>query len=52
MCIRDRPYTQPIDLRAGGTVKAWYKENPSLSVAMTYDKIESVPLELVFASSE
>ena len=46
------PYTQPIDLRAGGTVKAWYKENPSLSVAMTYDKIESVPLEVVFASSE
>ena len=45
------PYTQPIDLRAGGTVKAWYKENPSLSVAMTYDKIESVPLEVIYASS-
>ncbi len=45
-------YTEPINLRAGGTVKAWYKENPTLSVEKTYAKIESVPLEVVFCSSE
>ena len=41
-----------IDLRAGGTIKAWYKENPKISVSATYRKIESVPLEVVFASSQ
>ncbi len=45
-------YTEPIDLRAGGTIKAWYKENPTLSITMTYKKIDVVPLEVVFASSE
>ena len=45
-------YTAPFDLRAGGTVKAWYKENPSLSVSQTFAKIESVPVNVLFASSE
>lgn len=45
-------YTAPIDLRSGGKVKAWYKEEPSLSVEMTYPRIESVPLEVVFTSSQ
>lgn len=49
---KGKVYTAPIDLRSGGTVKAWYKENPSMSVTMTYTKIESVPLEVVFASSQ
>ena len=44
-------YTQPINLRAGGTVKAWYKENPSISITQSFAKIESVPLNVVFASS-
>lgn len=44
-------YTKPIDLRAGGTVKAWYKEMPSINVTQTYAKIESVPVNVVFASS-
>lgn len=41
-----------IDLRAGGTIKAWYKENPKISVTATYPKIENVPLQVVFASSQ
>lgn len=45
-------YTAPIDMRAGGTIQAWYKDNPSLKVKMSYAKIESVPLEMVFASSQ
>lgn len=45
-------YTQPIDMRQGGTIRAWYKEAPNMSVTMTYAKVESVPLEVVFASSQ
>ncbi len=45
-------YTEPINLRAGGKVVAGYKENPSLKVEMTYKKIDVVPLEVVFCSSE
>ena len=43
---KGKPYTGAIDLRAGGTVKAWYKENPELTTEMTYARIESVPLEV------
>jgi len=49
---RATTYKEPINMRTGGTIKAWYKENPSMSVTMTYTKIESVPLEVVFASSQ
>ncbi len=45
-------YTQPINLREGGKVVAWYKEDPTLKVEMTYKKIDIVPLEVVFCSSE
>ena len=44
-------YTQPINLRDGSTVTAWYKHNPTLKFTMSYAKIESVPLEVVYASS-
>lgn len=45
-------YTQPIDLREGGVVKAWYKEDPTLTVAQSYAKVESVPLVVSFVSSQ
>ncbi len=45
-------YTEPVDLRAGGTITTWYKENPSMKTSMTFEKIESVPLQVVFASSQ
>ena len=45
-------YTAPIDLRAGGTITTWYKDNPLMTTTMKYDKIESVPLQVLFASSE
>ena len=49
---KGKVYTSPINLRAGGTVKAWYKENPSMSISMSYGKIESVPLEVAYVSSQ
>ena len=41
-----------IDMRGGGTIKAWYKNNPRLSLTATYEKVENVPLQVVFASSQ
>ena len=41
-----------IDMRGGGTIKAWYKNNPQLNVTATYEKVENVPLQVVFASSQ
>ena len=45
-------YTKPIDLSKGGTVTTWYKEVPQLKISMTFDKVDIVPLQVVFASSE
>ena len=45
-------YTEPFDLRDGGTVTAWYKDNKAVSVSFSYSKIETIPLEVVYASSE
>ena len=43
---------QPIDLAQGGTVTAWYKEQPEIQVTMTFPKIETVATEVIYASSE
>lgn len=45
-------YLEPFDLREGGTVKACYKDNKAVSVSMTFDKLESIPMTVVNASSE
>ncbi len=45
-------YKSTIALRNGGTVTAWYKEKPSIKTTATYAKIESVPLEVISASSQ
>ncbi len=45
-------YQQPFNLRNGGVVRAWYKDNERLSASYEFAKIESVPMEVVFASSE
>jgi beta-galactosidase len=45
-------YTEAINLRNGGTVKAWYADNATLAVEMKYAKIESVPLVVAFCSSQ
>lgn len=44
-------YTGPVSLRQGGAVQAWYKDLPSLKMSRTFAGIESVPLEVVYASS-
>lgn len=43
---------EKLDLRRGGTVVAWYKENPQVKVTMKYAKVENAPLEVVAYSSQ
>ncbi|WP_433902257.1 glycoside hydrolase family 2 TIM barrel-domain containing protein [Sphingobacterium puteale] len=45
-------YKNPFDLRQGGTITAWYQGNEKLKVTQQYSKIETVPMEVVFASSQ
>ena len=45
-------YTEPINLRAGGKLEVWYKDNPSLKFARQFEAITSVPLQVTFVSSE
>ena len=44
-------YNGAIDLRDGGTVKAWTKGNEWLTTTQTFSRIEAIPLKVVYASS-
>ena len=44
-------YTSPVNLREGGTLTAWYKDSPTLRFSRTFDKVEAVPVSILFASS-
>ena len=45
-------YTGPFDLHNGGTVTAWTKNAPKVKATLTFEKIESIPTEVIFTSSE
>ncbi|NGM62504.1 DUF4981 domain-containing protein [Sphingobacterium sp. SGG-5] len=45
-------YGQGFNLREGGKVTAWYKGNERLKTISDFPKIETVPLEVVFVSSQ
>lgn len=49
---KEKPYTEPINLREGGTITAYYARTPELSTCQTYSRIESIPVEVVYCSSE
>ena len=49
---RSHVYTGPVTLREGGVVKAWYADRKKINVSQSFSKIESVPLEVVFCSSQ
>ncbi len=48
----NQEYREPVPLRAGGTVKAWFKGNKDSEVTMKFNKIEKIETTVVFASSE
>lgn len=45
-------YTEPVPMRNGGTIKAWYKDSKDISSTMKFDKIESIQTQVVYASSQ
>lgn len=45
-------YGEPFSLRADGTIKAWYRDKEELQTVLTFEKLENIPIEVVFASSE
>ena len=45
-------YTGPVGLREGGTISAWTKESDWLVASQSFSRIESIPLSVVFASSQ
>lgn len=45
-------YTQPIDLRQGGTITAFYARTPALTTTQTFERIENIPVEVIYCSSE
>lgn len=47
-----KTYTSAFALRNGGTITAWYADNKELKFTSKLNKIERVPMVVVFASSE
>lgn len=45
-------YTSTFRLREGGEVTAWYEANSKIKTSVVFPRIETVPLSVVFASSE
>ena len=45
-------YAEPFDLHEGGTVYAWYKDCEELTTSAIFERIERVPVEVVYVSSE
>lgn len=45
-------YSTPFNLRTGGVVTAWDKHNDGIKAVSPFAKIETVPLKVVYASSE
>ncbi len=48
---KESSYFMPIQLRDGGTVTAWFKSNPKAKTTAKFEKITTVPLQVVTASS-
>jgi len=45
-------YTGPFNFQQGGTVYAWYEGDEKNPISATFEKIETVPLDVVYVSSE
>ena len=39
-------------MREGGTITAWFKNNPEIKSTKTFNKMESIQTEVIYASSE
>ncbi len=41
-----------VPMRSGGTITAWYKGDEAVKTSATYERVENVPVEVVYVSSE
>ena len=49
---KGKEYTEALNLREGGSLKVWYKDNSKLFFVNQLERIENVPLQVVYASSQ
>lgn len=49
---KETKYTEPFKLRDANTILTWDKNNPNIKVSSKFTKIETIPLQVVFASSQ
>ena len=49
---KPQKYTEPFDFKQGGTVVAWYEKSAAIKTSAAFEKIEKVPVEVVYVSSE
>jgi beta-galactosidase len=45
-------YSQPFEMTGAGNITAWDKTRPALSYSIDFEKLEAVPVKVIFASSE
>lgn len=48
---KTQTYSGPFDLQNGGKLEAWYADQPNMKFSETFEKIEVVPLEVIYTSS-
>ena len=49
---KQQTYSGPFDMREGGMVTAWYKNQPSNKTTSQFERIEAIPVEVIYTSSE
>lgn len=47
-----KEYSQPIQLRNGGTITAWFKDTPGIKTNMSLEKMENIQTQVIYASSQ
>lgn len=45
-------YSEPFDLREGGTITAWFDGGEEVPTSASFERIEKVPVQVVYVSSE
>lgn len=48
----EQKYNAPFEFKEGGTITAWPKNNKIASTSMAFDKIATIPIKVLFCSSE
>ncbi|MCC8146148.1 MAG: discoidin domain-containing protein [Bacteroidales bacterium] len=49
---KKQTYTEPFTVEEGGTISAWFVNNPTIKASLEFSKIEFIPAEVIYASSQ